>query len=57
MMTFTHTHEDLRGNTVSTVQMVVYEDSTISDVLQEFRRFLLAVSFSPETVDRHIEPE
>jgi hypothetical protein len=56
-MTFTHSHQDLQGNTVSSITYTVYDDGGIHDVMQEFRRFLLAVSFQPETVDKYIEAE
>ncbi len=57
MMTFTHSHTDLQGNIVSSITYTVYDDGGIHDVMQEFRRFLLAVSFQPETVDKYIEAE
>lgn len=55
MMTFTHTHEDTRGNIVDSIQCILYEDEGIHGIMQTFRRFLLAVSFQPETVDQYIE--
>lgn len=57
MMTFTHTHKDLHGNVVSEIEYKVHDDGGIHDVMQEFRRFLLAVSYQPETVDKYIEAE
>ena len=57
MMTFTHTHQDLKGMTEASVIVTLYNDDSIHDVMQEFRRFLLAVSFQPETVDKYIEAE
>ena len=30
---------------------------TLSDVMQEFRHFLLAIGYCPETVDDYIEAE
>lgn len=56
-MTFTHTHQDLKGLTEASVTVTLYNDGSIHDVMQEFRRFLLAVSFQPETVDKYIEAE
>lgn len=57
MMTFSHSHKDLHGNIISQLTYTLYEDSGIHDVMQEFRRFLLAVSFQPETVNKYIEAE
>ncbi len=57
MMAFTHTHEDLKGNVTSSVQCIVYDDSGIHEVMQQFRGFLLAVSFQPATIDKYIEAE
>jgi len=57
MMTFSHSRKDLHGNIISHLTYTVYEDSGIHDVMQEFRRFLLAVSFHPKTVDKYIETE
>lgn len=58
MMTFTHSNTDLQGNLVSSVVYTVYDvDAGIHDVMQEFRRFLLAASFHPDTVDEYIEAE
>ncbi len=57
MMTFTHSHQDMQGNTVSSITYTVYDDGGIDEVMQEFRRFLLAVSFHPNTVDKYIEAE
>ena len=57
MMTFKHSHTDPAGNIVSELEYTVHEDGSITDVMQEFRRFLLAVSFHPETVDKYIEAE
>jgi len=56
-MTFSHSRKDLHGNIISHLTYTVYEDSGIHDVMQEFRRFLLAVSFHPKTVDKYIETE
>jgi hypothetical protein len=57
MMTFTNTHEDLKGKQLTTVQYTLYEDADLHTVMQEFRRFLLAVSFHPNSVDKYIEAE
>lgn len=57
MMTFTHSQTDLQGNIVSSITYTVYDDGGIDEVMQEFRRFLLAVSFHPNTVDKYIEAE
>lgn len=57
MMTFSHSDIDLQGNIVSSITYTVHQDSGIHDVMQEFRRFLLAVSFHPDTVTQYIEAE
>lgn len=58
MMTFTYSNTDLQGNTRSAITYTVYdEDAGIHTVMQEFRRFLLAASFHPETIDEYIEAE
>lgn len=38
---------------------VIYETdaANASDVVQEFRQFLLAIGYQPDTINRHIEPE
>lgn len=56
-MTFKHKHIDYLGNVVSEIEYKVYGDEGIDSVMQEFRRFLLAVSFQPGTVDKYIEAE
>lgn len=57
MMTFTHSHQDLKGNITSSIEYTVHEEGDIDDVMQEFRLFLLAVSFQPTTVDKYIKSE
>lgn len=57
MMTFTHSDTDLQGNITSSVTYTVHNDGGIHDVMQELRRFLLAVGYHPETIDQYIEAE
>ena len=57
MMTFTHTHKDLDGNVVVEIEHKIHSDNGLDDIMQEFRRFLLAVSYSTATVDKYIEAE
>jgi len=57
VMEFKYTSRDLQGNELAEISYKVYEGSGIDEVMQEFRRFLLAVSFAPETVDKYIEAE
>ena len=57
MITFTHVHKDLHGNILSTVTYTVHNEGTIKDVMRDFRLFLLAASFHPETVDKYIEAD
>ena len=55
MMIFLHLNNDIKGKPISEIEYMVHEDSDIHEVMQEFRRFLLAVSFQPATVDKYIE--
>lgn len=57
MITFSHYSKDVKENTISSVSYTVYEDANLSDLMQEFRRFLLACSYTPESVDKYIEAE
>jgi len=38
---------------------ITYETDAVNagDVVQEFRQFLLAIGYHPDTVNRYIEPE
>ncbi len=58
MMEFRHYHEDLLGNITTSISYKIHQDGgTLDDVMQEFRRFLLAVSYHPDSIDKYIEAE
>ena len=57
MMTFTNYNKDHKGDTTSSVSLTVHNDASIHDVMLEFRRFLLACSYAPSSVDLYIEEE
>lgn len=55
MITFNHVHKDLQGNVAVEIEYRVHEECGIHDIMQEFRRFLLAVSFNSASIDEYIE--
>ncbi len=57
MLIFKHIHKNFEDDIESDVEYTVYGDPDIHRVMQEFRRFLLAVSFQPATIDKYIEAE
>lgn len=56
-MTFTHAFKGLNGEETANIVYTVHEEGTIHDVMQEFRNFLLAIGFHPETVKEYIEAD
>lgn len=57
MMTFKYTHTNLSGRLVSQVEHIIYDSGDIHEVMQEFRRFLLAVSYHPDSISEYVEAE
>lgn len=57
MIVFIHKHKNYRGEIVSDVTYTVHQDASLQEVMQEFRNFLLAMSFHPDTVDTYIEAD
>jgi hypothetical protein len=58
MLEFKNTHTDWKDDRVcETVQLIVYDDETLSEVMQSFRKFLLAVGYHPESINEYIEAE
>lgn len=57
MITFTHTHENMHGEVVNEIVYKVHEEGNLHDLMQDFRRFLLAVSYQPGSIDQYIEAE
>ncbi len=55
MMIFKHIHKDLQGQIISEITYEVHQESGLDEVMQEFRQFLLAVSYHPDTVSKYIE--
>ena len=51
MITFMH-----RGDNTE-IEYTVEDGGDIHDLMQAFRRFLLAVSYHPETIDLYIKAE
>jgi hypothetical protein len=56
-MEFLHTRRSLEGNILSEISYCMYTEGNLYDVMQEFRRFLLAVSFQPGSIDEYIKAE
>lgn len=56
-MEFKCTHRDLQGRDTTVVTYTVLETGDIYDVMQEFKYFLLATGFQPETVNKVIPEE
>jgi hypothetical protein len=54
--TFKHKYTDLNGHTSSEVEYTCHDDS-LSELLQAFRLFLLAIGYHPDSVNQEIEPE
>lgn len=57
MITFTQSHVDLNGHLVNEIVYTVHNEGNIHDLMQDFRRFLLAVSYQPGSIDQYIEAE
>jgi len=57
MMTFSHTSRNLKGDIDASITYTVYNDASIHEVMQDVRRFLLAVSFHPDVIEEYIEAE
>lgn len=57
MTKFEHEHTSFCNDPESSVSMVLHNDASLNDVVQEFRKFLLAVGFHPSSVDNYIEAE
>lgn len=57
MMIWTCEHRDVHDEISTEITFKLNNDSGIHEVMQEFRRFLLAVSFTPGTVDQYIEAD
>lgn len=56
MITFKHEHKDLMGRISSEISLTTHEEG-LSELITEFRHFLLAIGFHPESVDNYIEAE
>lgn len=57
MMIFKHAHCDLGNRLTSEIEYTVHNEGDIHEVMNEFRQFLLAVGYHPETVERYIKAE
>lgn len=55
MMEFKYTHKDIRGEISTEISYVTHDADDLHSVMQEFRHFLLAVSFHPDSVEKYIE--
>jgi hypothetical protein len=54
MIEFKHEHIDLYGKSQSEITYVSHSEG-LDEVVQDFRNFLLAIGYQPESVDRYIE--
>ena len=56
MIEFKHEHIDLYGHKQTEVTYVSHADG-LDEVIQDFRNFLLAIGYHPESVEKYIEAE
>lgn len=56
MIEFKYKHEDLRGEILTEISHLTREEG-LNEVVQEFRHFLLAVGFHPDSVKKYIEED
>jgi hypothetical protein len=54
---FKHIHKELSGRPISEINVILHQDLDLTEMVQEFRQFLLAIGFHPEGVEKHIESE
>lgn len=57
MMEFRHVHTNLQGKPTVEIVYTIKDVGDLKEVMQEFRNFLLAVSYQPGSVDQYIEAE
>lgn len=57
MMEFRSVHKNVRNEVTEEITLTIDEDGDLHDVMQAFRRFLLAVSFQPGSIANYIEAE
>lgn len=58
MMEFKYKHMSLHGKLESEITYTIYnKDGGLNTIMQEFRRFLLAVSFHSDAISEYIEEE
>ena len=55
-ITFKYEHKDISGNVTTEVEHTTHEES-LSNIMQEFRQFLLGIGFQPDSVETYIEAE
>ncbi len=56
MLTLNHKHKDIYGKVVSEITMCS-EEADLSEVMDDIKRFLIAVGFHPESVSKYIPEE
>ena len=57
MMEFKHAHYDLSNNLISEITYAVHNSGDLSQVMQEFRHFLLGCGFQSESIEEYIPSE
>ncbi len=56
-LTFTHVRRNFQGDIETQIKYSIFNEGGIDEVMQEFRRFLLAVSFHPNSISEYIKEE
>lgn len=57
VMEFKCVHEDFAGRPQTEITYIIHDDADLHAVMTEFRRFLLAASFQPGSIDEYIKAE
>ena len=56
-MTFKQDNVTWTNDPDTSVKMTIPNDHNLHEIFQDFRRFLLACGFSPESINTYVEPE
>lgn len=54
MIVFKHERTSFTNDPDVSIEFTLHQDEDIHKIMQEFRRFLLAVSFQPGSIDEYI---
>ncbi len=56
-ITFRCEHLSLSGRLDSTISYTIYKESSLPDIVHDFRLFLLAIGFQDESISNYINKE